>query len=388
MKITRVTVFDVPLSATRSAGRQNAWIVEVETDEGTTGAGEIGLCYGVGGRGAAHILLDLADQFLIGKDPTDIEKLHDQMVRDTFWGLSGGAVYMAAVSALDEALWDIKGRALGIPIYELLGGAYQRHLRLYANGWYRGLGPAEAYRDAVANVVDRGFDAFKFDPFKVSLSGETAHPRRVLTNELEALALDRIAMAREAAPNADIIIEFHGNLWPTDASRFGRAAAAHRPYFYEEVVNPLNVAATAEVARSTDVPLAGGERLWSRSGFRPFLEDGILKLVQPDLGVAGGFTEVKKIASLAESYCAYLQPHNCGGPISTAACVNLSASCPNFLIQEIFVDWADDRANIVHDPYENDVKDGYLALRNRPGLGVELNHDFLSRFEKLSVEIK
>lgn len=387
MKITRVTVFDIPLSETRSAGRQNAWIVEIETDEGVTGAGEIGLCYGVGGRGAAHILLDLAEHYLIGADPAHVERLHDQMVRETFWGLSGGAVYMAAVSALDEALWDIKGKALGVPIYELLGGAYQQNLRLYANGWYRGLGPPAAYGDAVAKIVSDGFGAFKFDPFKMNGSGETVHPRRILTKETETLALERVASARDAAPDADIIVEFHGNLWPTDASRFGSAAAAMRPYFYEEVVDPLNVSATAEVARVTNVPLAGGERLFSRNGFQPFLEEGILKLVQPDLGVAGGFTEVKKIASLADSYCAYIQPHNCGGPISTAACVNLSASCPNFLIQEVFVNWTDDRENIVQNPYEKDIKDGYLAVRDLPGLGVELNHDFLTRFEKMSVSV-
>ncbi|MEP3278303.1 MAG: mandelate racemase/muconate lactonizing enzyme family protein [Stappiaceae bacterium] len=385
MKVTRVTVFDVTLPVTPSAGRQNAWIVEVETDEGLTGAGEIGLCYGIGGRGAAHVLLDLAEQYLIGADPGLIEKHHDNMVRNTFWGLSGGAVFMAAVSALDEALWDIKGKKLGAPIHALLGGAKTDSLRLYANGWYRGLGKAEAYRDAVYGVVQDGYSAFKFDPFKADLTGKAAHPRRVLTRELESLALERVVAAREAAPNADIIVEFHGNLWPADAIRFGLKAADLNPYFYEEVVDPLNVEAAADVARSVSVPLAGGERLWSRNGFRPFLENGTLKLVQPDLGIAGGFTEVQKIASLSESYCAYLQPHNCGGPISTAACVNLSAACPNFLIQEIFPYWTDGRENIVQNPYEADIKDGRLQIRDLPGLGVALNHDFLTRFDSLSV---
>jgi galactonate dehydratase len=385
MKITGVKVFSIPLPPTPMAGRQHAWIIEMETDEGVTGAGEIGLCYGIGGRGAAHVLLDLAESLLLGKDPQNIEALNDAMVRSTFWGLSGGAIYMAAVSALDEALWDLNGKALGVPIHRLLGGAVHRRLRLYANGWYRGLGPAACYGDAVAKVVGEGFTAFKFDPFKTDPNGDTRHPRRQLDRATRQIALERVAAARAAAPEADIILEFHGNLWTSDACEFGNAATEFRPAFYEEVVEPLNVQETAQVAHSLPVPLAGGERLWSRHGFRQFLEAGALRLIQPDMGIAGGFTEVRKIVSLAESYCAYLRPHNCGGPISTAACVQMSAASPNFYFQEIFPYWQDGRYDIVEDPYEADVKDGYLEIRDKAGLGITLNHDFLSRFDVMSV---
>lgn len=383
MKISEVIVYDLPLKTTPSAGRQNPYIVEIRTDEGIYGAGEIGLSYGVGGCGAAHIVIDLAEQFLIGKSPDAIEALHDTMIRKTFWGMSGGAIFYAAVAAIDECLWDIKGKALSAPVYELLGGRCRSELRLYANGWYRGLDTPGAYAEAARKVIADGYTALKFDPFKADREGNTAHPRRHLPHDMQHLALERVAAVREAVGDANILVEFHGNLWPSDAIRFGERCAQYAPMFYEEPVEPFNVQATREVANKLTVPLAGGERLWSRHGFRQYLECGAMTLAQPDMGIAGGFTEVSKIAALADSYGAYLQPHNCGGPISTAACVNMSAAAPNFLIQEIFPYWADQRYDIVTEPYEADVMNGTLTPRQLPGLGVELNRDFLKRFSTL-----
>lgn len=387
MKITEVVVYDVPLDTTPAAGRQNPFVVEILTDEGIRGAGEIGLTYGVGGRGAAHIVIDLAEQFLIGKSPDTIEALHDTMVRKTFWGMSGGAIFGAAIAAIDECLWDIKGKALGAPVHALLGGKCHDDLRLYANGWYRGLDTPEAYADAAQKVVADGFDALKFDPFKADRNGNTSHPRRQLSLELQTLALERVAAVRNAIGDADIIVEFHGNIWPSDAIRFGALCADYKPMFYEEPVEPFNYQATQDVARKLQTPLAGGERLWSRHGFRPFLESGAITLAQPDMGVAGGFTEVSKIAALADSYGAYLQPHNCGGPISTAACISMSTAAPNFLIQEIFPYWKDERYNIVTEPYEADIAKGRLTPRDVPGIGVTLNHDFLKRFACLKTGV-
>lgn len=386
MKITEVVVYDVPLAPTLAAGRQHLWIVEIRTDEGITGTGEIGLAYGIGGRGAAHVAIDLAEQYLVGRSALRIEEAHDDMVRSSFWGMAGGAIFMAAVSALDEALWDIQGKHLGVPVHRLFGGPLLPELRLYANGWYRGLGTPEQYAEAATKVMEDGYTALKFDPFKTALDGTTHHPRRTLDKDLELLALARLLAVREAVGNADIIVEFHGNLWPVDAIRFGHAAAEILPYYYEEPVEPFNVTATSRVAARLDVPIAGGERLWSRHGFREFLDADALQLIQPDIGVAGGFTEVRKIAALAESYCAYVQPHNCGGPISTAAAVALSASIPNFLIQEIFPYWDDDRYDIVDQPYEREIVNGHLVPHNDPGIGISLNHDFLDRFDTLKTE--
>lgn len=384
MKITEVIVYDIPLASTPSAGRQNPYVIEIRTDEDITGVGEIGLAYGIGGRGAAHIVIDLAEQFLIGKAPDTIEALHDSIVRKTFWGMSGGAIFGAALAAIDEALWDIKGKVLDAPIHALLGGVCHSDMRLYANGWYRGLAAPEAYADAARKVIADGYTALKFDPFKADHEGKTLHPRRTLPLDLERLALARVAAVRDAVGDADIIVEFHGNLWPSDAIRFGTECAQYRPMFYEEPVEPFNAKATRMVAENVSIPIAGGERLWSRNGFREHLEYGAMSLAQPDMGIAGGFTEVAKIAALADSYGAYLQPHNCGGPISTAACINMSAAAPNFLIQEAFPYWNDGRYDIVIDPYEPDIIAGQLQPRQSAGLGVTLNHEFLARFDRLT----
>jgi galactonate dehydratase len=386
MKVTAVQVYRAPLGAMKEGAAHAVLVVRVETDEGITGAGEIGLAYGTGGRGAAHVLLDLAREHVIGRDPFRTEGIFDAMRRKTFWGHVPGPIFGAAISALDEALWDIKGKALGQPVHVLLGGACRERLRMYCNGWYRSLGAPSAYADAARGVVERGFDAMKFDPMKLDVRGQSAYPNRRIERGHERLAVERVRAVREAVgPDVDILVELHGNMWPMDSIRFGKQVVDCAPFFLEEVADAEDAEAARQVAEGTGLPIAAGERLCTPIEFRRFFELRAISVAQPDMGIAGGFTGVRAIAALAAAHGIYIQPHNCGGPVSTAACVHLSFAIPNFIIQEVFPVWPeDDRLEMVDAPYERQIRAGQLDLPTRPGLGIELDANYLARCERIT----
>jgi galactonate dehydratase len=386
MKVTGVSVYRVAFKPMAEGAAHSVLPVLVETDQGIAGAGEIGLAYGAGGRAAAELLLELARKHLIGRNPFHTEAISDAMRRATFWGHVPGAIFGAAISALDEACWDIKGKALGQPVHMLLGGPCRDRLRLYCNGWYRKLGPPAAYAEAARGVVARGFTALKFDPMKLDASGHSAHPNRELPRALENLAVERVAAVRQAVgPDIDILVELHGNMWPMDSVRFGRRIAQYSPFVMEEVADAEDATAAREVGVQTGIAIAGGERLSTLGDFRRHFEARAFSLAQPDMGIAGGFTGLRAIAALAAAHGVFVQPHNCGGPVSTAACVHLSFSIPNFLIQEIFPVWPEDsRLDLVDAPYERTIVDGHMPLPTRPGLGIELDLDRLKSAECLS----
>jgi galactonate dehydratase len=385
MKVTAVRAYRRAFGAMKEGAKQAILPIAVETDAGITGAGEIGLAYGAGGRGAAALLLELAEIRVLGRDPFRTTQIQDSLRRDTFWGHVPGPILGAAISALDEALWDIKGKALGQPVHALLGGACRDRLRLYCNGWYRTLGPPEAYAKAARAVQARGFTALKFDPMKLDAEGRTRHVSRHIERWLEDLAVARVEAVREAVgPAMDIIIELHGNMWPMDSIRFGRRIAHTRPFCMEEVADAEDATAAREVGVQTGIAIAGGERLSTLGDFRRHFDAKSFALAQPDMGIAGGFTGVRAIAALAESHGVFIQPHNCGGPVSTAACVQLSFAMPNTLIQEIFPVWPeDDRLDLVDAAFERRIVDGHMPLPEEPGLGVTLRPDYLARCEIL-----
>lgn len=381
MKIVSASIYFVDLGISPSGSKRNPIVLELVTSDGVTGAGELGMAYGNGGRAGVAALVEAVEKFVIGHDCFSTEKIYDELVRTTFWGLGGGPVWFGAISAIDEALWDIKGKILNRPVYDLLGGPCRDELRVYANGWSRLKVVAAEYEDAAAEIAGHGFDAMKFDPFKVGFNRVDEHPIRIVSKQMEKLSAERLKAVRKGVgDDVDIIVEFHGNLWPMDAIRMGRIFQEYDPYFVEEPVDPFDANAMKQVSECLEAPIAAGERLYSKYHFKPFIESGALKIIQPDLGVAGGLTEVKKIAAFAEAHQVYVQPHNCGGPVATAACVNLSFSIPNFLIQEMFPYWDDGRFNIVEEPLEQRIRHGRLERGTAPGLGVTLNHDFLDRY--------
>lgn len=387
VKIRKVTVFNVALKSDLDGSAQNPIIVRIDTDEDIYGCGEVGLAYGVGGQAAAKMVGELAKKFLISADPRRVEWIWDKVFRNTFWGQGGGPIIYGALSAIDQALWDIKGKASGLPIYELMGGLVNSQLGLYANGWYRKCNQPSDYAEAAAKVAEQGFTAMKLDPFKLDENGKYDFPRRHTTRSRHDLAYARLKAVRDAiGPDVEIMVEIHGNLGTMDAIKFGRRIEDLDPYFMEEPIDPMNVESMRKVSERVNVPIASGERLYTRYQFRPFIEQQALDILQPDIGLCGGITEAKKIAAHGEIYNLHVQPHNCGGPVSTAACVQVDAVITNFCVQEVFPFFTDGRYDILENPFETTIENGVINVRDLPGLGVSLNDDYLSRFDKAVVE--
>ena len=376
MKIKEVEIFNIKLNQ-----GWNPVIVRITTDEGVSGVGEVALAYGVGSSAGAGMVKDLSERFLIGADPFRIEYMWDRMYRQTFWAQGGGPVVFGGMSAIEEALWDIKGKALGAPVYELLGGRCWDRLRVYANGWYRNYTKPEQYAEAAQRVVADGYSAMKFDPFAVNPEGRWEYPRRDLDPQRADLAYERVKAVREAVgPKVDILIEVHGNLGTTSAIQMGKRFEELKPFFYEEPVDALNVECMKKVSENVNIPIAAGERLYTRYGFRQYIEQQVIDILQPDIGLAGGIMETKKIAAYAETYNLHVQPHNCASPISTAVAVQLDACITNFIIQELFPYRREEDHRFVRGVLETRVVNGYLDIPNTPGLGIEMDDEIISQY--------
>jgi galactonate dehydratase len=294
VKITEATIYDVDFDRNFHC-KQNPIIIKIDTDEGIYGVGEVGLAYGDAAKAAIGMLQNLASGYLIGFDPSKIELMWDIFYRKTFWGQGGGPIIYGSMGAIDEAFWDIKGKYFGVPVYELLGGRFNDKIRLYANDWYSGLVQLEEYADSALKVINDGYSALKFDPFATTIDSVWDYPRRNIEPDRSHLAIDRIKAVRDAVgPNIDILIEVHGNLGTTAAIQIGKEIEQFKPYFYEEPVDPLNVECMKKVSENVNIPIAGGERLYPRYGFREFIEKQALDILQSDINLAGGLTETKK----------------------------------------------------------------------------------------------
>ena len=326
--------------------------LKMHTDEGLIGLGEPV----VEGRArtVAAAVQDLAS-YLIGQDPRRIEHHWQVMYRGTFY--RGGPVLTSALSGVEQAMWDILGQSLGVPVYQLLGGAVRDRIRVYAH--CGGDTPEEAAHAARARVAE-GYTALK--------TTIDAPVRLVDTPAYVARQVARIEAMRAALPDTvDLAVDFHGRVGPAMAIRLCQELEGCGLLFVEEPVLPENVDALVAVARSTTIPIATGERLYTRWGFREVLEKGAAAIVQPDLCHAGGIGEVRKIAAMAEVYYAALAPHNPLGPISLAAGLQVDACSPNFLCQEQVTLGE----GYLTQPFV--LRDGYIDLPTGPGLGITLD---------------
>ncbi|MAF53388.1 MAG: galactonate dehydratase [SAR202 cluster bacterium] len=354
MKITEVKAY-----VTMPPGVQNNYVfVKVSTDEGLVGWGESS----IGATSVAGVVEEFGDS-IIGKDPHRIEE-HWQHMYHLYHNIRGGPIQMAAISGIEIALWDIKGQALGVPVYELLGGAMRD--KVWAYGRFDGPSPEGAVENAMS-FVDRGYTALKGDPF--------AHQGQYTTAESERKALAIVAAVRDAVgDDVELLIEVHGRLTPAEAIRVGEALEPYRPYFYEEPIPPQNVDAMLKVAQAINIPLATGERIYTKWGFKDLLEKQVVSVVQPDVCHAGGISELKKIAAMAEVYYVGFAPHNPYGPVNTMAAIHVDACTPNFLIQEGgHAPWYD---SVLTEPFPAQ-EGGYFNLPTKPGIGLALDEDAL-----------
>jgi galactonate dehydratase len=360
MKITRVKTFFA------DGGQRVFVFVKVETDQpGLVGWGEASL--EAKPRAVAGCVADM-EPMIVGEDPSRIEYIWQILYRGAFW--RQGVIGMSAISGIDQALWDIKGKDLGKPVYELLGGPVRDKVRMYT---HFGKATLDETIDDAVRKVEKGWTAIKTVPMPPTnyLEG----PKVIKQG---AKGLHRI---REAVgDDIDILLDFHGRVTPQMAIQYAKAFEPYYPLFIEEPVQAEVPDAMAQVKRATRIPIATGERLFNRWGFRRILEAEAASLLQPDCCHAGGISEVRKIAAMAEAYYAGIAPHNPLGPVSTAACVQIDFVAPNFVIQEIVdPEVIPEAMNFVKEPLP--IVDGYIYPPEKPGIGVEVDEAAIEKHQ-------
>jgi galactonate dehydratase len=371
LKVTGCRIYIVTI------GGRSPVLAQLLTDQGVTGVGDAALAYGTGAASAAAMIKELFQQFVVGKDPFTIEAIWSDMYDHTFWAKGGGAIIFAGISAIEQALWDIKGKCLGVPVYEMLGGKMRDKVRVYANGWsFRCVKPEDFARES-ERVVKDGYTALKFYPLATPELDPEGHIRHVSLRSIDAAAEQRALASVKAVrdsigPRVDLMLDVSAELTTDAIIRLGRKFEEWNIAFLEEPVDPSDVEALKKVSEHVNIPIATGERIYTRYGFRRIMEMHAADILQPDIGNTGGIMETKKIAAMAETYNMRIQPHNCSSPVCTAASLQLDAAIANFYIQEIYPYRLPEHFAIVDHAPELDIRDSYMPISNRPGLGVEL----------------
>ena len=368
MKISGIKTFVV------HCFRTNWVFVKVETDEGIHGIGEGTLEY------KEHALIGAVQDLehaLVGKDPFDTAWIEHENYRDAYW--RGGAVLMSALSAIDMALWDIKGKALGVPCWKLLGGKCREKVPCYANCWFAGAKEPEEFAAKATAAVERGFKGLKWDPFgKAYMYMENSDFRR---------SIEIVEAVRGAVGNdVDLLIEGHGRFDIATGIKIANALKPFDPYFFEEPTPPDCLDALAQVHKNSPVPIAAGERLYSLTQMRDFLERGCADFVQPDISHCGGISAVKKMAALCEAHYVALAPHNPSGPVANAATLHIAASTQGFRILEISftdVSWRKELTNerVVFDK-------GNILIPTGVGLGLEINEENCLKYPFQPIDLR
>jgi galactonate dehydratase len=363
MKVEAVRTFLV------DPGSHKHWLfVKVEADNGLYGWGE---CYTQLDRDRsieAHV--HALGRYLVGRSPFDIK--HFTHMAYTDFGAKRGAMDLyCAISGLEQALWDIVGKATGQPVYNLLGGAFRTRIRVYANGWAGDRDPDAVAAQARA-VVDRGFTALKFDPFPGPW-------RAFIDRKAEETAVARVRAVREAVgPDVEVLVEVHRRLAPMHAIRVARLMEPYAPFWYEEPVSARDLGGLVEAKRAITLPVVTGEELYTKAEFREVIERRAADVLNPDVCNCGGILELREIAAMAEPSHIAVSPHNYNSTtLGLAATLHAAAAMPNFLITEYFVNFEAAGRAIARTPFR--VEQSHIALPTAPGLGIELDEDALAR---------
>lgn len=391
MKITGIDVFDFGKCLDYEDCAPIC--IRINTDEGISGFGEVGLAYGNAHHAGVAVVRDFGE-LVLGMDPMRSEAIREKLFRTTFWGMGGGTVINAGMSAIDIALWDIKGKFYNVPVYEMLGGKVNEKLRAYASqiqfDWDledRNMVTPQEYAGAAKKAMAQGYTAVKVDPVGVAANGNWQRlkqdkdwrlrgqmPRHVLE-----LVRARLEAIRGLSDDLDIIIELHAFTDTGTAVQLANYIEDLNIMYYEEPVHPLNAVSMWEISHKIHIPVAAGERIYTRLGFRPFFENRSLSVIQPDACLCGGISETKKVCDMADTYDMKVQVHVCGGPISQAAALHIETAIPNFLIHEQHSYGIKQglRDTCVHD-YLPDEK-GELTAPELPGIGQEITEETMKK---------
>ncbi len=360
MKITGLKTF------VANVQRTNLVFVKLYTDAGHEGVGEATLEWKTLTVVAA---LEELERVLVGRDPFASDAIIEQLHRDSYWRT--GAVFRTALGAIDAALLDIKGKALGVPVYELLGGRFRDRVKCYANHWYFGAQTPEQYADLARKAVAMGYGALKWDPFDAA-DLEMSRAERTKT-------IDIVAAVREAVgPDVELMLDVHGRLNVPTAIAMCKALEPYDLTWVEEPTPPENIDALAQVRRASNVPIAAGERWYEPARFLEALQKEAVDILQPDVSHAGGLAETKRIAHMAHANLIPVAPHNPVGPVMNAMTLHTAVAIPNFTLFEtvsVDVPW---RKALVEETLQ--FEQGALLAPTEPGLGVELNEEACADF--------
>ncbi|MED4923816.1 galactonate dehydratase [Anoxybacillus geothermalis] len=357
MKITKFETFLVP----------PRWLfLKISTDEGIAGWGEPIV---EGRANTVRAAVEELSDYLIGKDPLAIEEHWTVLYRGGFY--RGGPILMSAISGIDQALWDIKGKYFNVPVHQLLGGPVRDRIRVYS--WIGGDRPSDV-AEAAKKAKEAGFTAVKMNA--------TEELQYIDSYKKIEEAVERVAAVRQAAGKEfGIGIDFHGRVHKPMAKMLAKELEPYHPMFIEEPVLPEHNEALREIARHSNIPIATGERMFSRWDFKTVLSEGYVDIIQPDLSHAGGITEVRKIAAMAEAYDVALAPHCPLGPIALAASLQVDAVAYNAFIQEqslgIHYNQGNDLLDYLVDPSVFEYQNGYVKIPQGPGLGIEINEEYV-----------
>ena len=368
MKITDIKTFNV------FTFRTNFVFVKIETDAGISGIGEGTLEY------KEHALLGAIEDIkrvLIGQDPRQVERICHELYRDSYWRV--GPVLQSAISAVNMAMWDIKAKACNVPVYEMLGGKVRDSIRMYANVWFSGAKTPDEFAAAAVAAKEKGVTALKWDPFGKAYM--------YMDNKDLSYSLSIVEAVRGAVGNdVDLLIEGHGRFNIATGIHIANELKQFNPMFFEEPTPPDSFDAIAEVRRKSPVAIAAGERVYSLTQFREFLDKGCADFAQPDMSHCGGISAVMKMAAMAEPHYVAIAPHNPSGPVANACALHLAAAIPGFRILEICltdVSWRKELTN------ERVVfEKGNILIPEGVGLGLELNEENCLKYPFQPVDLR
>ena len=339
-------------------------LLKIHCEDGTVGIGEGGVH---GWQRPTQTMIETMEPYLLGKNPDHIEHHYQWLYRSSHFM---GSVVQGALSAIDIALWDIKGKRLEVPIFDLMGGKTRDRVRCYMHVGSGDFGSADDLAKDALNAVKQGFTAVRFTPFSSDYYLHKSY------SEWADEAVKRVSAVRETVgSDVDICVEIHRQMNPAESIALGRRLEEFNPFFYEDPMLPDSPAIMGEVAKKCNIPIATGERFTTIFEYQQLLEANAASYVRPDLCLCGGLSGCKKVAAMAEAHHVKVIPHNPLSPISTAACVQLDACIPNFALQEYTGESEPPKSELLLNPLE--LKEGYITVPDGPGLGVEINEEAL-----------